>query len=368
MRVKKIETNETFAKGVGRRAAIEESLRTTSLARGRCCSCFAPEVLASLPLPPLLLFAPFGLIIFPVSPAQLQAEQQQRWQLRQGARVVQPDGQGGPGHAHPDPAPGAPVRGHALSPGTRHAVGARVPGHFRGGRLGPGPVRGAAVLLLQRRGECTITVSMGASILISTYDDGSETPLWSRFRVPPSVVSSPFPALPPAPLARRWSLSRDLCTGGVRDEETVATLQRRVVDPVPESYVRLAATPSPAVGDRGPANAGDRPNQIRPYGRGFNTVFLFREPEAYMCCRVRTRRNVYRTFSFKALKKNDYYYDYYYYNYYCCVPPYTLSFHKMLFIEYYYCYNFIYFFFETLLPGLCLLKRLRLWSVTAPAA
>ncbi|XP_025417453.1 calcitonin gene-related peptide type 1 receptor-like isoform X3 [Sipha flava] len=87
-----------------------------------------------------------------IQPPKLQKEQQQRGQLRQGARVIQQDWQGGPGHAHPDPSPRTPVHRHALSTGARHAVGARLPGHFSGGRLMPGPVRGATVLFLQRRG------------------------------------------------------------------------------------------------------------------------------------------------------------------------------------------------------------------------
>jgi len=88
-----------------------------------------------------------------ISPVQLQTEQLQRGQLRQGARVVEPNRQGGPGHAHPDTAARASVHRHTVPTGTGNVLGARIPGHFRCGRLVPGPVRGAVVLLLQRRGN-----------------------------------------------------------------------------------------------------------------------------------------------------------------------------------------------------------------------
>lgn len=79
---------------------------------------------------------------------QLQAQQQQRGQLRQGAHVVRPDRQGGTGHAHPDTAARAAVHRDAVPAGARHVVGARVPGDVRGGGFVPGHVRGAIVLLL----------------------------------------------------------------------------------------------------------------------------------------------------------------------------------------------------------------------------
>lgn len=49
------------------------------------------------------------------------------------------------------------------------------------------------------------------------------------------------------------------CAGAVGDEETVEALQDQqepVVEPVLESHVHLAATPSQAVGDRRPADPG----------------------------------------------------------------------------------------------------------------
>lgn len=84
---------------------------------------------------------------------QFQAEQQQRGQLRQGANIVQPDRQGGAGHAHPDTTTRTPVHRDAVPAGAWHIVGARVSGDVCCRGLVPGHVRGTVVLLLQRRGE-----------------------------------------------------------------------------------------------------------------------------------------------------------------------------------------------------------------------
>lgn len=84
---------------------------------------------------------------------QFQAEQQQCRQLRQDAHVVGSDGQSGPGHSDPHTAVGSPVHRHAVPSRARHFVGTRLPGYFGRGRFGPGTVRGAVVLFLQRRGK-----------------------------------------------------------------------------------------------------------------------------------------------------------------------------------------------------------------------
>lgn len=152
--------------------------------------------------------------------------------------------------------------------------------------------------------------------------DGSEISLWMRFRLPPPV-GSPFPALPPAPFGPtmilvprfvhrwcpRWRDGGNTATAGRGFRAWKSRPSRRNTIPGcwwPRTSKR-----------RWPTQLN---TSVRRYDRGFNIVFLFRGPEAYRCYHVRTRRNVYRTFSFRAKKKIDYYYEYYYYYYYCCVP------------------------------------------------